>query len=567
MYDFGSAGCADIAADSNSAFAEHEMDNMMKKIFTILCTMTLLAGCSLDQYPHTETTSRDVYESAGNYEAVLSGIYTSMIVNLPSISGDDRFQNYTRALLMFQEATTDNMDNVWAAGESTTDLNDLAWTAGDPWISAIYYHIYNIVALSNEFIRNASDEKISGFAEADRKKIAGWRNEARCLRALAYYHALDLFPAVPFVDENDPVGSYIPETYTRAQLFDYLESELSELSKDGALPVSLYGHVTSGTASAILAKMYLNAEVYVGKPYYTECIRACKDVIAKGYSLEQKYSRLFNADNDRRSNEIIFTLAVDAVNTVAWGAGTYMVCATRFDCDAGMTEDFGVASYWNCLRARPQLVDKFGEGDCRGNFGSRNRAVYTDTPDEGWYKIGGDTKYVYQDRPKEIAAHDETTSGWLINKWSNLTDDGKAASDTRVSGAETDFPVFRLADVYLMLAESVLRGGTGAARSEALGYVNQIRTRAYGSDSGNIVDSDLTLGFILDERARELYTEATRRTDLIRFGKYTSGYSWNWKGGARDGRDVDSKYAVLPVPEAELSANPQLKAVNAQYGF
>ena len=225
--------------------------------------MALLASCELDQYPPTETTSKDVYVSAANYESVLSGIYTSMIVNLSSISSDDRFQNYTRALLMFQEATTDNMDNVWAAGESTTDLNDLAWNAGDPWISAIYYHIYNIVALSNEFIRNASDERIASFSEEDRKKIVGWRNEARCLRALAYYHALDLFPAVPFVDEDDPVGSYIPETYDRYQLFEYLENELKELSQPDVLPAMMYGHVTRGTAATILARMYLNAEVYI----------------------------------------------------------------------------------------------------------------------------------------------------------------------------------------------------------------------------------------------------------------------------------------------------------------
>lgn len=539
----------------------------MKKIVTLFCMMALLASCELDQYPHTETTSKDVYVSAANYESVLSGIYTSMIVNLSSISSDDRFQNYTRALLMFQEATTDNMDNVWAAGESTTDLNDLAWTAGDPWISAMYYHIYNIVALSNEFIRNASDEKIASFSDADKTKITGWRNEARCLRALAYYHALDLFPAVPFVDEEDPVGSYVPETYTRKELFAFLEGELQELSQSGVLPSSLYGHVTQGTASAILARMYLNAEIYVDKPYYDECIEACKDVIGCGYALDDSYFDLFNADNHKRTNEIIFSLACNAVNTVAWGAGTYMVCATRFDFDAGMTEDFGVATYWNCLRARPQLVDKFSEGDSRGYFGSRDRAAYAETPEEGWYKVDGDTRYVYRDRPKEIISHDETTSGWLINKWSNLTDAGEAASDTRTLGAETDYPLFRLADVYLMLAEAVLRGGEGATRSDALGYVNQIRTRAFGNDSGNISDSDLTLDFILDERARELYTEATRRTDLIRYGKYTSGYDWNWKGGVKDGRDVDGKYTVLPIPEAELSANPDLKAVNTKYGF
>ena len=127
--------------------------------------------------------------------------------------------------------------------------------------------------------------------------------------------------------------------------------------------------------------------------------------------------------------------------------------------------------------------------------------------------------------------------------------------------------MFRLADVYLMLAEAVLRGGEGATRADALEYVNQIRHRAYGNDSGNVTDADLTLDFILDERARELYTEATRRTDLIRYNRYTSGYTWNWKGGVKDGRDVDSKYALLPIPEAELSANPQLKAINTQYGF
>lgn len=134
------------------------MNTAMKKIFIAMMAALSFAGCTLlDQYPHTETTSNNVYAEAANYEAVLSGIYTSMIVNLSGISSDDRFQNYTRSLVMFQEATTDNLDNVWAAGESTTNLNNLSWTAGDSWISAIYYHIYNIVALCNEFIRNSNE--------------------------------------------------------------------------------------------------------------------------------------------------------------------------------------------------------------------------------------------------------------------------------------------------------------------------------------------------------------------------------------------------------------------------
>lgn len=537
-------------------------------LYTVAGAAMLLTGCvaDLDQYPHTDTTSKDVYQTVENYESVLSGIYTSLIVNLSSISGDDRYQNYTRSLMMFQECSADAIDDVWISGESMTDVNNQSWTAGDPWVSAIYYHIYNIVALSNEFIRSASDGAIARFTEAERDRIREWRDEARCIRALAYYHALDLFPAVSFVTENDPVGSYIPPVYTRKQLFDFIEGELLELGT--TLSKTNYGHMNRAAAWALLARMYLNAHVYTGEEKYSECISCCQEVLKDGYSLEPVYARLFNADNHKRTNEIIFALACNATHTVAWGAGTYMVCASRFDNDYGMLEEFGVSSYWNCLRVRPQLVDLFDQNDGRAMFGDKDRRAYddADAPDD-YYTIEGDTKYKYRDRSKEIIGHDETTSGWLLNKWTNLTDDSQVASDTRVNGAETDYPIFRLADVYLMLAEAVVRGGQGATRQEALELVNLIRERAYGDDSGNISDGEMTLDFLLDERGRELYSESVRRTDLIRFGKYTSGYRWNWKGGVKDGADVHARYAFLPIPEAELSANPMLKSANTELGF
>lgn len=446
-------------------------------LYTAAGAALLLTGCvgDLDQYPHTDTTSKDVYVSVGNYESVLSGIYTSLIVNLSSISGDDRYQNYTRSLMMFQECSADAIDDVWISGESMTDVNNQSWTAGDPWVSAIYYHIYNIVSLSNEFIRNASEDAIGKFSDSEQAQIRIWRDEARCIRALAYYHALDLFPAASFVTEDDPVGSYIPPVYTRRQLFAFIESELRELGT--TLPQTNYGHMNRAAAWTLLARMYLNAKVYTGEDKYSECISCCREVIKDGYSLEPDYARLFNADNHKRTNEIIFALACNATHTVAWGAGTYLVCATRFDNDDGMMEDFGVSAYWNCLRVRPQLVDLFQSGDRRAMFGDKDRIYYDNAPDD-YYAIDGDTKYKYRDRSKEIIGHDETTSGWLLNKWSNLTDDRQAASDTRVNGAETDYPIFRLADVYLMLAEAVVRGGEGATRGEALELVNLVRKRA-----------------------------------------------------------------------------------------
>jgi hypothetical protein len=154
---------------------------------------------------------------------------------------------------------------------------------------------------------------------------------------------------------------------------------------------------------------------------------------------------------------------------------------------------------------------------------------------------------------------DNQSNGYLVTKWTNLTDAGEAASNTASDGVNTDYPMFRLADVYLMLAESVARGGRESSRAEALGYVNDLRRRAFGDATGNITDAQLTPEFILDERARELYWEATRRTDLIRYGLFTSGdYLWEWKGGSRDGRAVDDKYNIYPIPTTDIMANPNL---------
>ena len=165
---------------------------------------------------------------------------------------------------------------------------------------------------------------------------------------------------------------------------------------------------------------------------------------------------------------------------------------------------------------------------------------------------------------------EDATTGYLSEKWTNLTDAGEAASSTQSNGVSTDFPVFRLADVYLMIAESVLRGGTGYTRADALGFLNQLRNRAYNNDpddptdtEGQISDSQMNLDYIIDERGRELYLECVRRTDLIRFGRFTSDqYLWQWKGGVLNGRGVDSRYNVYPIPANEIAVNTNLSNPN-----
>jgi hypothetical protein len=112
--------------------------------------------------------------------------------------------------------------------------------------------------------------------------------------------------------------------------------------------------------------------------------------------------------------------------------------------------------------------------------------------------------------------------------------------------------------MHLIYAEATLRGGSGDA-SLALDYVNDLRERAFGNDLFNITSAELNLQFILDERARELYWEGHRRTDLIRYNQLTTDtYLWPWKGNVSSGTAVDPKYNIFPVPAANRIANPNL---------
>lgn len=521
---------------------------MKKILYTAFyfCSALLLSSCigDLDQYPHEDETSSTIYTSAANYKAVLGKIYAAMVTTGQEKGGDEDLssnsgQDYMRCFFNLQECGTDEVASTWLSGDNVTGLTYLSWDANDPWVSDMYYRIYYNIALCNEFLRNATDEKLAEFTQDEQAEIRHYRAEARFMRALFYYHALDLFHNIPFITENDPTVGYLPPRYTAAQIFSYIESELTTIAGDMLDKASCpYGRASQGAAYTLLAKLYLNAEVYINTPKYTECIGACKQAIAQGYSLENDYAKLFNADNDKRtSNEIIFTLPVDATHTVSWGSSTYIICgAVSNTSDKQIPGDYGVKSGWGMFRVRGEIPALFANGDADGRY-----MFFTD----------GQTQY--------LDVIDDQSNGYFVTKWTNLTDAGETASNTADGGVNTDYPLFRLADVYLMMAEAVVRGGTGSDRATVLGYVNELQQRAYGDNSQDKKDADLTLDFILKERARELYWEGHRRTDLIRFGMFTTNtYLWQWKGGEKGGTAVNSKYNIYPIPATELTANPNL---------
>ena len=275
--------------------------------------------------------------------------------------------------------------------------------------------------------------------------------------------------------------------------------------------------------------------MYTGSDHSEEALEYCKKVMAMPYSLEAEYTKLFNADNDRRTNEIIFAFATDNENSATWGSATYIIAGSCPNDGDDVRNMYGVGTAWGNFSTRGEFTSLFADGDSR-------RLFLTDGREE-FFTDGIET----------------ANQGYRSYKWTNLDDNGNQACTTDI-GVNTDFPVFRLSEIYLTAAEAVLRGATGMSRAEALSLLNEVRARAYGDDSGKVSDAQFNLEFLLDERARELYHELHRRTDLVRYDRFTtSSYIWQWKGGVIDGRAVNRRYNIYPIPMTELSANPNLK--------
>lgn len=532
--------------------------NYIKKInYLILVSITILSySCSkrLDLEPPIGLSSVDVYKDADNYEKVIAKLYAGMSLSglhgpsgNPDIVGiDEGFSQYIRVLWNLQELPTDHAICRWN-DVGIPEMCKMEWSADNSFVKAMYSRIYFQIPIANVFIKESSDESMNdkGFTTEQQNEIRIYRAEARFLRALSYYHAMDLFGSVPFVDESTPIGVFYPQQIERAELFDWLEDELIAIENTLTTPSQVpYGRASQAAAQSLLAKMYLNAEVYTGTSRWSDCITYCNKVINTGaFALDNNYSNLFMADN-HSSSEIIFPICFDGQYTQTWGGTTFLICAAL-----GSTmdaSDYGMNNGWNGLRATPTFVNIFTDSslDTRWKFHTSGEKV-----------ISGDTVTIYQDvNIGEVLTNCPDTSGYLVGKFSNLDQMGNPGSHVSLTHSDTDFPMFRLADVYLMLAEASLQNGDAGT---ALTYMNYIRERAYQGSSYNF--SSVTLNDVLEERSKELYWECTRRTDLIRYNKFTgSELLWSFKGGATDGSSVDNRFNLYPLPTYDIVNNPNL---------
>lgn len=491
-----------------------------------------------------EFLSDSFFQDPDSYKQVLAKLYAGLYVggndgdgqaDIAGLGGD--FSSYLRLLFVTQELPTDEAIIAWADGTLPT-LNTQTWSPNNEFLYGTYSRAFYHISVANEFLRQSTDEKLAerGVDANLKAEIATFRAEARFLRAFSYVNLMDLFGNVPITTENDPVGFFYPVQKSRAEVFAYVESELKDLDNSLAnAKTNEYGRVDKVAAKFLLAQIYLNSKVYTGVERNNEVATLCSEIISSGYTFANvPYNYLFSADNDRNGaqNEFIFPIIHDgnAIRAIGGGMSFIMHASIGGSMDAASR---GMDGGWQGTRTRKEFValfpDETATADKRGTF-------YTDG------------------QSLDITNISTFTDGYAVTKYINKKSDGTAAQRTDMP--DIDFPMFRISDAYLMYAEATVRGATTGNLSTAVGYVNQIRTRAGATTISN---ANLTLDFLLAERGRELFWECHRRTDLIRFGKFTGGDKiWQWKGGVINGTATASFRNLMPIPAKTIQANPTL---------
>ncbi len=506
--------------------------------FGVLCVL----GCTdTVVLPKSTITQANIFADPKAYEELLAKVYAGLAVSgqqgpagSPDIQGiDEGFSQYIRLYWETEELPTDAAVIAWG-DIGLPEMNTMTWTAQSNMVVAMYYRIFFQVTMANEFLRETNPDTLTArnVSPTLRATIQTYRAEARFLRALSYWHGIDLFGSIPLVTENSPIGGAPPAQVSRDSLYNYVVSELNAIQADLPAPgPATYGRATTAAASMLLAELYLNAQVYTGTAQWALAQSSAEAVINSGaFQIDSNFRHPFMADNNT-SPEIVFAVPQDGTHTQTYGGVNFLVHA---ECGGNMNNSsYGLDGCWYGLRLKQQMYHLFDPSDKRASY----------------FWTSGQTV--------DVTNISDFSTGIPAPKFTNVKSTGGSGSNP--SFVDTDFPMFRLAEAYLIYAETFLRGG-GGTQAQALAYVNTLRERAYGGPAGDITASQLTLPFILDERGRELLWEAHRRTDLVRFNEFTGGdYIWAWKGGPAAGMATDAHYNLYPLPASELVANPNLK--------
>ena len=495
-------------------------------------------------------------------ELNLDGLYLKCYANLAlpgngGANGDSDIDGYDGGTAGF-------IRQMWNSNELPTDESICCW--GDPGIAGFnfnqydashpmmhmyYYRLTTGINYCNSYLNEVGDG-------GDAQKKA----EVRFLRALQYYMLMDAFGNIPFTTTLSK-----PTLMPRQEAYTWIETELLAAEKDLMDAKAMkstdaqYGCATKGAAWMLLARLYLNAEVYTGTAQWDKAAEYAKKVIDANYQLHTTgsgvwtaYQMLFMADNgeSNAAYEAVFPILQDGSKTTSWG-GTLFCIASTFDgnmhanmADANATNNTTEA--WGGNRARPELIKKFFPLENAPEDAQSYDMAAAANDDRALFCSAGHTY--------DVEKVTEFSNGFGVAKWTNFTSDGKAAHNAQFP--DTDFFLFRLAEAYLTYAEATARTNGGQTTAEGTDLINKIRSRANASTRSN---GSYTLNDIIDEWAREFYYEGRRRVDLIRFGLYggNNNYKWQWKGGAYAGTTFSKDLNIYAIPSNEIATNSNLK--------
>lgn len=547
------------------------MKRNMKHIAWIAAGASMLfTACigDLDTLPlnPSDSTSETVYGAdESGYIAGLTKLYFNFVSNETTDLqvSDAGASELVRAFWTVQEVTSDACKCAWENDAWVRAMNTNTWSDADNDATyAVYVRTLQGIAYTNEYLRQTASDRLSdrGVSSELAAKIQGFRAEARFLRAYFYWMALDVFGDVPFTTENSPFGGGVnPKQASRKDVFDYCISELTALAADDSpMPAarSNYPRADKGVVLGLLARMYLNAEVYTGTPMWQEAKDACEDIFTMGYSLCPEYADLFRGDNGENPealNEVLFGISYDAEQTQSYGGTSYLTLAAIAATDVSSTQMInGVNNGWGGIRVPYEYVEKY--------FNVRN-ADYS----AGTYDVNDKRGRMFY-----IKGRSESMDGALyvfLNGWSclkfnniphNMDQNSYLATAASKAYSDIDFPMIRLGEIYLIYAEACMNLGQA---NTALPKVQDLAARA-----GVTAPTSITQEWLIEERARELMWEGHRRTDLIRYGKFTSSsFLWTYKGGSFSGQGFDDHMKIFAIPASELASNPELHQ-NPGYG-
>ncbi len=492
------------------------------------------------------------------------------------ISSDEGESGFYRTTFNLQTLPTDECNWAWQTDSDIPQITGINWNANSSRTQWAYQRLGFNVLLCNFYLQNTEDK-------ADQSDYKYYRAEVRFLRALYYWYFLDLWHKAPFKDETFSMSD-LPVEKAGKDLYDWIDSELtaveSEMAPMGQFnSASDFGRADAGAAYLLHARLALNSKVYTdgATADYDKAISYSDKVISGPYALSTTaktspatgltysgYARLFMADNDADADvmkEIIFPIRQDGLTTPNYSSVSYLVCSTRI---VGMPYP-GTKNCWSCNYARPNLIEKFFPNDDipmstddNVGDGSEETIIALDAQDgsdtKGIIAAAGDDRALFYAgrgggiRKLRTDKLNNFLDGISVVKWQNIRTDGGALHDPEFS--DTDIPLFRLAEAYLIRAEAKWRTGDASGILD----VNTLRARANAAPLTQLTEQDL-----IDEWCREFYMEGRRRSDLVRFDMFVGKkYNWAWKGGVPDGQAVDSHFNIYPIPMDDINNNKNM---------